>query len=78
MVFVYVRCYLFGGNEMLAAFYMWKWSLHIVYVTIMRIVGPKMTDCGVDQSRIGAPFTDEQSSDVSQLVIRSTGEERRY
>jgi hypothetical protein len=52
MVFAYVEYHLFGGNEMLAAFYMWKWSLRIVYMTIRRIVGPNMTDCGVDQSRL--------------------------
>jgi len=29
--FAYVECYLFGGNEMLAASYTWEWGLHIVY-----------------------------------------------
>jgi len=39
MVFAYVECYLFGGNEMLAAFYIREWSLHIVYNDYQAICG---------------------------------------
>jgi hypothetical protein len=43
MVFAYVKSYLFGGNKMLAAFYMWRWSLHIVYRVDTGWTGPDLT-----------------------------------